>query len=152
MQKLNELGAREAARRLAAREITAEQLARACLERIEEREATVGAWIHLDPDAVLRQAKQLDAGPVRGPLHGLPIGVKDIIETADMPTGFGSKVYAGMRTAMDAAGFGNCTNHYECEAACPKKISVDYIAMMNRDYAKASFGAREEKKGGDGAG
>jgi len=104
MQKLNELGAREAAKRLAAREITAEALARACLERIQEREAAVGAWIHLDPDAVLEQAKQLDAGPVRGPLHGLPLGVKDIIETADMPTGFGSKAYAGKRTAMDAAG------------------------------------------------
>ncbi len=51
MQKLNELSAREAARRLAARDITAEQLARACLERIEARESTVGAWIHLDPDA-----------------------------------------------------------------------------------------------------
>lgn len=57
-----------------------------------------------------------------------------------------------MVNAMDEAGFGNCTNHYECEAACPKKISVDYIALMNRDYAKASFAARDEKKGGDGAG
>ena len=104
MQKLNELGAREAARRLAAREITAEQLARACLARIEAREATVGAWIHLDPDAVLAQARALDAGPLRGPLHGLPIGVKDIIETADLPTGYGSAAYAGHRSLGDAAG------------------------------------------------
>ncbi|MFY9316121.1 MAG: amidase [Burkholderiales bacterium] len=104
MAKLNELGAREAARRLAARDITVEQLARACLERVQAREAVVGAWIHLDPEAVLAQAKRLDAGPVRGPLHGLPIGVKDIIDTADMPTGYGSKVYADTRTAMDAAG------------------------------------------------
>src|SRR5258706_9384103 len=103
MQKLNELGALEAARRLAAREITAEQLARACLERIAERESTVGAWIHLDPDAVLAQARGLDAGAVRGPLHGLPIGVKDIIDTADMPTGYGSPIYAGHRPAADAA-------------------------------------------------
>jgi succinate dehydrogenase / fumarate reductase iron-sulfur subunit len=57
-----------------------------------------------------------------------------------------------MVEAMDAAGFGNCTNHYECEAACPKGISVDYIAMMNRDYAKASFAARDEKKSSDGGG
>ena len=103
MKKLNELGAREAARRLASREITAEQLARACLARIEERESTVGAWIHLDPDAAIAQAKQLDAGPVRGPLHGLPIGVKDIIDTADMPTCCGSPIYAGHRPASDAA-------------------------------------------------
>jgi succinate dehydrogenase / fumarate reductase iron-sulfur subunit len=38
---------------------------------------------------------------------------------------------------MDAEGFGNCTNQYECEAACPKEISVDHIARMNRDYNKA---------------
>jgi len=104
MEKLNELSAREAARRLAVRDITAEQLARACLERIEARESTVGAWIHLDPDAVLAQARQLDAGPVRGPLHGLPIGVKDIIDTIDMPTCYGSAVYPGHRPAADAAG------------------------------------------------
>jgi Asp-tRNA(Asn)/Glu-tRNA(Gln) amidotransferase A subunit family amidase len=103
MQKLNELGALAAARRLAAREITAEQLARACLDRIAKREALVGAWIHLDPEAVLAQARLLDAGPVRGPLHGLPIGVKDIIDTADMPTGYGSPIYAGHRPAADAA-------------------------------------------------
>ena len=104
MQKLNELGAREAAQQLASREITAEQMARACLERISERESTVGAWIHLDPDAVIAQAKQLDAGAVRGPLHGLPIGVKDIIDTIDMPTCYGSAVYPGHRPAADAAG------------------------------------------------
>jgi Asp-tRNA(Asn)/Glu-tRNA(Gln) amidotransferase A subunit family amidase len=103
MQQLNQLSACEAAQRLAAREITAEQMARACLARIEEREATVGAWIHLDPDAVLAQARQLDAGPVRGPLHGLPLGVKDLIDTADMPTAYGSPVYAGHRPRADAA-------------------------------------------------
>jgi len=103
MPKLNELGAREAARRLAAREVTAEALVRACLERIDEREKTVGAWIHLDRDAALAQAKALDAGPVRGPLHGLPIGVKDIIDTADLPTAYGSAAYTGHRPAWDAA-------------------------------------------------
>jgi amidase len=103
MQQLNQLSASEAARRLAAREITAEQLARACLARIEEREAAVGAWIHIDPDAVLAQARQLDASPVHGPLHGLPLGVKDLIDTADMPTAYGSPVYAGHRPCADAA-------------------------------------------------
>lgn len=103
MQQLNQLSASEAARRLATREITAEQMARACLARIEEREAAVRAWIHLDPDAVLAQARQLDAGPVRGPLHGLPLGVKDLIDTADMPTAYGSPIYAGHRPRADAA-------------------------------------------------
>ena len=103
MQRLNQLSASEAARRLARREITAEQMARACLARIEEREATVRAWIHLDPDAVLAQARELDAGPLRGPLHGLPLGVKDLIDTADMPTAYGSPIYAGHRPRADAA-------------------------------------------------
>jgi len=52
---------------------------------------------------VLAQARELDAGPVRGPLHGLPVGVKDIIDTADMPTCYGAAAYAGHRPAMDAA-------------------------------------------------
>jgi amidase len=103
VQPLNELLAVDAAKRLAAREITSEQLVRACLERIDAREATVGAWIHLDPAAAIAQAKALDAGPVRGPLHGLPLGVKDIIDTVDMPTGCGSDIYAGQRPVADAA-------------------------------------------------
>jgi succinate dehydrogenase / fumarate reductase, iron-sulfur subunit len=49
-----------------------------------------------------------------------------------------------MVDVMDAAGFGNCTNHYECEAACPKQISVDVIARMNRDYARARWSHRED--------
>jgi succinate dehydrogenase / fumarate reductase iron-sulfur subunit len=52
---------------------------------------------------------------------------------------------------MDAAGFGNCTNHGECEAACPKGIHLGFIARMNRDFVKASLLGAEEKKGGDGA-
>ncbi|MBP8805316.1 MAG: succinate dehydrogenase/fumarate reductase iron-sulfur subunit [Kofleriaceae bacterium] len=57
-----------------------------------------------------------------------------------------------MVNAMDAAGFGNCSNHYECEAACPKGISKDYIALMNRDYAKSTFVAKDAKAVSDGAG
>ncbi len=57
-----------------------------------------------------------------------------------------------MVTAMDAAGFGSCSNHYECEAACPKDIKRDVMAELNRDYAKASFGSRERASKSDGAG
>ena len=103
MQRLNELTATEALRRLAAREISAEQMARACLDRIDEREATVRAWAHVDADTVLAQARQLDSGQVRGPLHGLPIAAKDLIDTADMPTGYGSPIYIGHRPWTDAA-------------------------------------------------
>ena len=57
-----------------------------------------------------------------------------------------------MVAAMDDAGFGGCTNHGECEAACPKGIKLDVIARMNRDYLKASLMGAEESKGGGGAG
>src|SRR5262245_833651 len=59
-----------------------------------------------------------------------------------------------MVAAMDAAGFGSCTNHGECEAVCPKEISVDFIARMNRDYLKATLGAgrRAARAGEGGAG
>jgi succinate dehydrogenase / fumarate reductase iron-sulfur subunit len=56
-----------------------------------------------------------------------------------------------MVAAMDTAGFGNCTNHGECEAACPKGISLGFIARLNRDFIRASLTGTEEKKGGDGA-
>jgi len=57
-----------------------------------------------------------------------------------------------MVAAMDQAGFGNCTNHGECEAACPKGITLDVIAQMNRDFLKATLMGAEESKGGGGAG
>jgi succinate dehydrogenase / fumarate reductase iron-sulfur subunit len=53
---------------------------------------------------------------------------------------------------MDAAGFGNCSNHYECEAVCPKEISRDVMAQMNRDYAKSTFVYRGRSNKSDGAG
>ncbi|SRR6266851_830146 len=87
-------------------EITAEQLARACLARIAAREADVRAWSYVDPDAVIRQARELDKLPSRGPLHGIPVGVKDIYNTADMPTQHNSPIYTGHRPNADAATVG----------------------------------------------
>jgi succinate dehydrogenase / fumarate reductase iron-sulfur subunit len=57
-----------------------------------------------------------------------------------------------MVAAMDEAGFGGCTNHGECEAACPKGITLDVIARMNRDYLRACVTGAEERKGGGGTG
>ncbi len=87
-------------------EITAEQLARTCLARIAAREADVRAWSYVDPDAVIRQARELDKLPSRGPLHGIPVGVKDIYNTADMPTQHNSPIYTGHRPNADAATVG----------------------------------------------
>jgi Asp-tRNA(Asn)/Glu-tRNA(Gln) amidotransferase A subunit family amidase len=100
---LNRQTALELASGLQSRTLSATQVALACLERIEEREASIGAWSYLDREQVLAQARALDAGGVRGLLHGVPVGIKDIIATADMPTEYGSSIYAGHRPAWDAA-------------------------------------------------
>src|SRR5207247_3796109 len=78
MSGLNRLSATAAARKLAAREITAEALLADCLERIAEREADVHAWTFLDTDAAMRRARTLDSQGTAGLLHGLPIAVKDL--------------------------------------------------------------------------
>ena len=106
--KLNELPAWRAAELLASRELSATALMRACLDRALERDTAVCAFAHLDPDAALAQARLLDAGPIRGPLHGLPLGVKDLFDTADMPTSYGSAIYAGHRPKADAASVALC--------------------------------------------
>lgn len=79
-----------------------EDIVRDCLARIAAREPTVRAWVHLDADAALAQARACDRERPRSPLHGLPIAVKDIFDTADMPTAYGSPIYAGHRPARDA--------------------------------------------------
>jgi Asp-tRNA(Asn)/Glu-tRNA(Gln) amidotransferase A subunit family amidase len=102
MSDSNRLSAAEAAARLHAGSLTAEQLTRDCLDRIEER-ASVKAWIHLDPDRALAQAREADKAGRPGLLAGLPIGVKDVIDTFDMPTQHGSPIYQGNRPVADAA-------------------------------------------------
>lgn len=108
MSPANRLSASEAARLLQRRELSAEQLMRECLARIDAREAEVHAFVHLDAEAALAQARALDAGPVRGTLHGLPLAVKDIFDTADMPTECGSPIFAGNRPRVDAAAVALC--------------------------------------------
>lgn len=102
MRALHKLTASEAARQLAAKEITSEALVRACLEHIAAREPEVQAWAFLDREAALGQARAADAQPGRGLLHGLPVGVKDLIDTVDMPATYGSPIYSAHRPAWDA--------------------------------------------------
>jgi len=101
-----ELSAVEAARAIRAGELTSEELVEACLERIEAVDGDVQAWAHLDPEFALTQARALDAGrqadePL-GPLHGVPVGVKDIIDTEDLPTENGTVLDAGRQPRDDA--------------------------------------------------
>ena len=96
--------ARQAWRAIAEGRSSAEASLEQWLEVIARREPEVQAWTCLDVEAARAQARALDAGPHRGPLHGLPFGVKDIIDTADFPTEYGlAGAYAGHRPAMDAA-------------------------------------------------
>ena len=103
MTDLRSLSAREAARQIAERRITAEALMAACLDRVAAREAVVGAWHYLDPEQALAAARRGDAEAPRGPLHGIPIAVKDLIDTGDMPTAYGSPIYRNHRPAADAS-------------------------------------------------
>jgi amidase len=100
---LRSLSAREAARQIAERRITAEALVGAYLDWIAAREAVVGAWQYLDREQALAAARRRDAEPPRGPLHGIPIAVKDLIDTADMPTAYGSSIYRDYRPAADGS-------------------------------------------------
>jgi Asp-tRNA(Asn)/Glu-tRNA(Gln) amidotransferase A subunit family amidase len=93
----------EAARRIAERQLSAAALVAAYLDRIEAREDVVGAWQYFDRERALAKVRQRDAEPWRGPLHGIPIAVKDLIDTTDMPTAYGSPIYRGHRPVADAA-------------------------------------------------
>ncbi|HEY6134355.1 MAG TPA: amidase [Rubrivivax sp.] len=122
--KPHELEAWQAALLLAGRELSALELMRACLDRIGEREGEVHAFCRLDADAALAQARTLDAGPWRGPLHGLPLGVKDLFDTTYFPTSYGSAVYANHRPAADAAAVALCR---EAGAVLPgKTVSTEF--------------------------
>lgn len=103
MTALNEMTATDAARAIAAGDITSEALTAACLERVAAREPDLLAWAHIDPEAALSEARARDREPSRGPLHGVPVGFKDVIETYDMPTAYGSAIYPGHRPVADAA-------------------------------------------------
>lgn len=93
----------DAARAITGGDLTSEALVAACLARIEERDGEVGAWTWVDPERALAEARRRDAETPRSPLHGIPFGVKDIIDTADMPTEYGTPIYEGTRPAWDAA-------------------------------------------------
>ncbi|MSP02468.1 MAG: amidase [Acetobacteraceae bacterium] len=88
---------------IASRQLSCEELARACLARIARRDGKVRAWLWVDPDHVIRRARELDKLPSKGPLHGIPFGVKDVIDTADYPTTQNSPIYDGARIGRDAA-------------------------------------------------
>lgn len=103
----NWLPACDAARELREGALSAEQLMQACLARVREIDGEVQAWAFLDEQHALAQARARDLdrseGRAIGPLHGIPVGIKDIIDTCDMPTEDGTVLHAGRTPARDAA-------------------------------------------------
>ncbi|HEX3860595.1 MAG TPA: amidase [Stellaceae bacterium] len=97
------LSATELARRIENGQLTAEAVVQSCLDRIGEREPVVRAWAHLDRGAALAAARASDKGGQAGVLKGVPFGIKDIFDTADMPSGYGSPIYTGCRPSFDAS-------------------------------------------------
>jgi len=100
------ISATEASEAIRAGRMTSEELVGACLERIAAIEDRIGAWAHLDADHALKQACEADRiqrdGQTMGPLHGIPVGVKDIFDTKDMPTEDGTVLHAGRQPQEDA--------------------------------------------------
>lgn len=104
---LNLLSATEMSGELASGQATSEGVVRDCLARIEARDPEIEAWAFIDPELALGQAREADrlraeTGPI-GPLHGIPVAVKDVLDTADMPTEYGSAIHKGHRPKEDCA-------------------------------------------------
>ena len=125
MADLTRLSLRELAAAVSRRELSAEAVTRAYAERIAALEPQVQAWAHHDPEAALAQARALDRAGAAGPLQGVPVGVKDLIDTADLPTAYGSPLYAGHRPAVDAA----------CVAACRTAGAVIMGKTVTTEFA-----------------
>ncbi len=89
--------------RLERGDLSSESLVAACLERIGARDGTVKAWEFLDADTALAAARQCDLEERRSPMHGIPVGIKDIIDTKDYPTEYGTPIYRGRQPSADAA-------------------------------------------------
>lgn len=125
MRAITDLSVRELAAAVSRRELSAEAVARAYAERIAAQEPAVRAWQHFDAGLALGQARELDRGGAGGPLQGVPIGVKDLMDTADMPSTYGSPIYAGHRPAVDAA----------CVAACREAGAVIMGKTVTTEFA-----------------
>jgi Asp-tRNA(Asn)/Glu-tRNA(Gln) amidotransferase A subunit family amidase len=99
----NRLSAAQAAKQIADGTLTCERLVRDCLERIAARDGEIGAWAHCDADAAIAQARAIDCAGPKGALAGVPVGFKDVIDTADMPSEYNSPIWRGHRPRADAA-------------------------------------------------
>src|SRR5690606_6254915 len=126
---LNKLTLGQARQALAMGRISSVDLVCASLERIANREPDVQAWSYIDGEAALRQAQECDRVAVndRGLLHGIALGIKDVIDTVDMPTAYGSPIYAKHTPAWDAY----------CVTAIKRAAGTMLVKHTTSDFAYA---------------
>ena len=145
----NLLSALQMAEQLEASATTSVALIENCLARIAARDGDLHAWAHVDPEAALAQARARDSEPRRSVLHGVPVGIKDIFDTHDMPTTYGSSIYAGFRPTVDSVAvalmrragmviLGKCTT---TEFASPVPIGVRNPHDLSRSPGMSSSGS-----------
>jgi amidase len=145
----NLLSALQMAERLEAGAMTSVRLIENCLARIAARDGDLHAWAYVDREQALAQARARDNEPRRSALHGIPVGIKDIFDTHDMPTTYGSSIYAGFQPSVDSvvvalmrrAGMvilGKCTT---TEFASPVPIGVRNPHDFSRTPGVSSSGS-----------
>ena len=107
--------------------MTTEVWVRALLERVEARDPQIRAWAHLDAERALAWARERDRDPRGSPLNGVPFGIKDIIDTVDLPTEYGSPIYRGYRPGADAA----CVALLRAAGAVPlgKTVTTEFALL-----------------------
>jgi len=146
---LNGLTATEAAAKLEAAEITSEALVADCLARIDARNPEINAWAFIDRDLALEQARALDKTSRRSALHGIPVGIKDVFDTKDMPTAHGFGPYQGKMWGEDSAcvaslrdaGLVIMGKTVTTEFACPKPIGTKNPHDVSRTASVSSSGS-----------
>lgn len=123
-----QLDAVELVSRVQAGTLSVLEIAESIIERIDMRDAEVEAWAYFDRDLLRDRAKLLDAVPVKGPLHGVPIGIKDVIATYDMPTAHNTARYQHSRTGVDAA----CVDTLRAAGAliAGKTVTTEFAATL----------------------
>lgn len=127
MNELNRLSLTKAAALISSGQIKPSELIDACAQRIEQREPEVQAFQYLDLNSVTKNAQKLDSRAMQGDLLGIPVGIKDIIDTADMPTTMGSPIYARHQPQFDAV----CVNalRYAGAVILGKTVTTEFACF-----------------------
>jgi Asp-tRNA(Asn)/Glu-tRNA(Gln) amidotransferase A subunit family amidase len=144
-EAITERSASEIRELVVRREISCEEATRSFLLRIERLEPSVEAWEFLEPEQALAEARSRDATAGDGPLQGVPIAVKDVFDTGDMPTSFGSPIYVGHQPSRDA----ECVAHLRSAGAIilGKTVTTEFAAVFEPAKTRNPLDARRTPGG-----